>query len=294
MLYTLSANSTHIFYLAENLPRWTLFDTFLGWIVSLGTLGNFLLLGGTLILLSLFFLGLPSFIQWNKFQRAIDSLGFTNGLGEKPKLIGIKEDGLHRLKLRIRSTGVGLNRYETKKDDLEASLGHEVEKLRTAENFSIVEVLVAKRRLPTTCSYFDLKDSLTKPYSFIVGESIGGKIIQCIRDLPHLLIAGTTGGGKSVFFKQALLGLLKTSPSVQMYLLDLKGGVEMKEFGTLPNVDIAKNEKEAVILLRQIHAEMKRRFDYLHEKGYKKIEPDRDGMDLIVVGIDEASVLYSR
>jgi S-DNA-T family DNA segregation ATPase FtsK/SpoIIIE len=135
---------------------------------------------------------------------------------------------------------------------------------------------------------------LKKPYSILIGESMGGLVTQCIRELPHMIIAGTTGGGKSVFMKQALLCLEQTSPYFQMYLLDLKGGVEMKEFTVLPNVVVAKNEKTAVLLLRKLKLEMERRFKYMEEKGYKKIEPERDKMDLIVVGVDEASVLYTK
>ena len=52
-------------------------------------------------------------------------------------------------------------------------------------------------------------------------------MIVDLRTLPHLLVAGTTGGGKSVFFKQILISLLETNPKIQIYLLDLKKGVEM-------------------------------------------------------------------
>jgi S-DNA-T family DNA segregation ATPase FtsK/SpoIIIE len=79
-----------------------------------------------------------------------------------------------------------------------------------------------------------------------------------------------------------------------MYLLDLKGGVEMKEFAQLPNVSVAKSEKDAVNILRRVKLEMERRFEYMEKKGYKKIEPERDKMDLIVIGVDEASVLYTK
>jgi len=71
-------------------------------------------------------------------------------------------------------------------------------------------------------------------------------------------------------------------------------GVEVKEFSELSNVEVAKNEIEAVNILSDLKDEMNRRFLYLEKTGHKYIEPKRDKMDLIVVGIDEASVLYGK
>jgi len=79
-----------------------------------------------------------------------------------------------------------------------------------------------------------------------------------------------------------------------MYLLDLKRGVEVKEFEELPNVKIGKDESSAVDILKAVRDEMNSRFKYLEDKGFKFIEPKRDKKDLIVVAIDEASVLYGK
>lgn len=65
----------------------------------------------------------------------------------------------------------------------------------------------------------------------------------------------------------------------------------MKEFGELPNVRIAKTEAEACQMLKKVKDEMDRRFEYLEKTGNKEIIPVRDK---IVVGIDEASILYSK
>ena len=108
------------------------------------------------------------------------------------------------------------------------------------------------------------------------------------------MIGGTTGGGKSNFFKTTLLGLLKSSPHLQMYLIDLKRGVEVKEFADLPNVQVAKNETDAVKILSVLKEEMDRRYEYLEREGYKNIDPVRDKKDLIVLGTDEASVLFGQ
>jgi S-DNA-T family DNA segregation ATPase FtsK/SpoIIIE len=135
---------------------------------------------------------------------------------------------------------------------------------------------------------------VTTPYSFIIGQSLKGPLIQPIRSLPHLLVSGATGGGKSMFFCSTMLSLLKSSPHIQLYLLDLKRGIEVKDFIGLPNVKTTKNEAEATSLLGLLIEEMNRRYDILEKKGFKSIDPERDKLDLIVVGVDEAAVLFGK
>lgn len=247
-----------------------------------------------LVVLGVSAFGLQEFSKLVKLQKKLDCLALKNGVGKAPTVTNAEPDGPHRLKVTVLSEGVGIERYEARRADLETGLGAAIEGIRSASDLRFVELILAKRRLPNFCQFEELVPTLQTPSSFVIGESIGGTVTQSIRDLPHMLIAGTTGGGKSVFFKQALLGLLQSSPRLQIYLLDLKGGVEMKEFSVLPNVRVAKSEREAVKILRRIEREMKKRFQYLETKGYKKIDPERDKLDLIVVGVDEASVLYTK
>ncbi len=145
-------------------------------------------------------------------------------------------------------------------------------------------------------SYQNIKTKLQKPYTFAIGESLqDGLMYQDIRKVPHLLVSGSTGGGKSAFTRQLLMGLLEsTKTGLQMYLIDLKRGVEFREFSKLPNVTLAKNEEEAVELLEALKDEMYKRFNYLEENGYNSINPKRDKKDIIVIAIDEASVLYGK
>lgn len=294
LLYGLAESKRHLMLLDWILPHGNLSNRFYLGLYKLGFWPHFLFLTSFVVGVGLFSVGLRRYLRWKKHQVALDCIALKNGFGVQPKLLSVDSDGPYRTKLRVLSNGVGLSHYENKKADLEAALGCVVERIRTTDNPQFIEILMATRQIPKVCHYKDVIASATKPYSFVVGESIGGRITQCIRDLPHLLIAGTTGGGKSVFFKQTLLGLLETSPKIQMMILDLKSGVEMKEFAELPNVVLAKDPTSAVKLLRKVKKEMEDRFKYMEEKGYKKIDPYRDKMDIIVVGVDEASVLYTR
>lgn len=82
--------------------------------------------------------------------------------------------------------------------------------------------------------------------------------------------------------------------NVQMYLIDLKGGLEMVDFAKAPNVRFVKTIDESLKLLKQVEKEMKDRFKYLEKAGRKVIDPKIDKKDRIIVGVDEASVLYAN
>jgi len=68
----------------------------------------------------------------------------------------------------------------------------------------------------------------------------------------------------------------------------------MNEFAVLPNVKVIKNEHEASMLLEGFVKEMDKRYQKLEEIGEKKINPDRDKLPRIVVGIDECSDLLGK
>ena len=217
-----------------------------------------------------------------------------SGQGTPPKVIAIKKPEPFKTRIFVRSKGLDVASYQAKKGALAASFNAIVESIKQGFSPQIVEISLTQKILPKKISFTSLMGHLTKPHSLIVGESLGGVVTLDISTLPHMLIAGSTGGGKSVFFKQALLGLLHSSQRLQMYLIDLKGGVEMKEFNRLPNVQVIKTEEEALDALTLIRTEMKRRFALLEKSGNKNIVPERDHLDKIIVGIDEASELYTK
>ena len=136
----------------------------------------------------------------------------------------------------------------------------------------------------------------TSDYSFVVGEGLNGPIVKSILDFPggHLLIAGTSGGGKSNWFKATLLSLIETSPHAEFFLLDFKGGVEFTPFGSFPNVSVEKDMQGALRKLRMVVEEMNSRFEYLEKKGKPSIVPKRDEVNHLFLAVDEASLLYGK
>ena len=263
---------------------------FLGMQVS----NQYLLLTGIFLVVFLFLCGYKNFRRHVVFQKAIERAGLKTATGEKPKVKAIVPMGECRLKVVVETYGVGLNKFQAQKDSLTAGFRQTVESIASNTDKGKVEIVLCERELPNMVSFCELYGHIKEPYSFIVGQSISNVVVHKIQSLPHLLISGATGGGKSVFFRSTMLSLLKSSPHIQLYLLDMKRGVEVKEFAALPNVRTAKNENEAKNILKLLVAEMHRRYRLLEQSGSKSIDTVRDKLDLIVVGIDEAAALFGK
>ena len=292
MLMLYSANYVHRFidwlYYAEPYPL--LIRLFFEMQVS----DQYFFLMAVFLVVFLFFCGYKDFRRYIIFQKAIEWASLKNGRGEKPKVKKIVPIGEHRLKVVVETCGVGINRFRAQSDCLTAGFRQKVEDIVHGKDMGKVEIILCERDLPSMVGFHELYSHIKEPYSFIVGRSMKGAIVQKIQSLPHLLISGATGGGKSVFFRSTMLSLLKSSPHLQLYLLDLKRGVEVKEFAALPNVMIAADEAEATNILEALVDEMHRRYEILESSGHKSIDPVRDKLDLIVVGIDEAAVLLGK
>ena len=265
-------------WMARHIPRWFqivffFLSSFTGWLVLLGV---------------------SEWIKRIKYQKAINHLGLKTPTDLTPKVIAAIPLENRQRKILVKATGLDVATFREKKGALESSFNAIVQDVRVSENNkSIFEVLLCEKELPKEIRFDALAPELKAPYSFLVGESFDGLIVAHLSEIHHMLVAGATGGGKSVFFKQALVGLLKSSEHIQLYLLDLKRGVDMKPFEELKNVRIAKEMMPAVAILQSIVDEMERRFVFLEKNGLTEIDSKRDKLDRIVVGIDEASVLFT-
>lgn len=240
-----------------------------------------------------FTFGLLEWIKNTKYQKAIDHLGIKTPTGLTPKVMDVKEMGNNQKKILVQAIGFDVNELKSKKGSLESGFNSIVQNIRIAPyNRQLVEIILADKELSSLIRFEEVADQLKKPFTCLIGESFEQFIKADFREIHHMLIAGATGGGKSYFFKQLIVSLLKCSDHIQFYLIDLKRGVEMGPFRALKNVKVVTENFEAVLMLEAIVTEMDRRFKFLEERGFHEIDPARDNLDRMFVGIDEASVLF--
>ena len=137
-----------------------------------------------------------------------------------------------------------------------------------------------------------------------LGKDVGGNSVYFdIGKMPHMLIAGTTGSGKSVCINCIIMSILyKASPrDVKLILIDPKK-VEFQPYRSIPHLyaPIVTEPKKAAGALASAVAEMERRFELIESVGAKNIsgyneltadDPSKEYLPYIVIIIDELADL---
>ena len=125
-----------------------------------------------------------------------------------------------------------------------------------------------------------LDDKLFKeassPLTIVLGKDIVGKpFVTDLKKLPHLLIAGTTGSGKSVGINAMILSLLyKNSPDqLRLLMIDPKM-LEFSTYNDIPHLltPVITKPKQAIVALNNMVNEMERRYELMAETRTKNIE----------------------
>jgi len=151
----------------------------------------------------------------------------------------------------------------------------------------------------------ELFQNSKSPLTIALGKDIVGKpFITDIKKLPHLLIAGTTGSGKSVGINAMILSLLyKNDPEhLKLMMIDPKM-LEFSIYDDIPHLitPVITEPKKAIAALANMVGEMERRYRLMAEKKTKnidnyneKVKKDGSGdepMPFIVIIIDELADL---
>lgn len=223
----------------------------------------------------------------------------------------------------------GVNLSKIMAHDKELALSLAVKKVRIEApipgtrlvGVEIPNVKAADVRLRSILESSEWKEA-TDPLTFAVGKDISGKaVVANLAKMPHLLIAGTTGSGKSVMTNTMIVSLLyRNSPSdLKLIVIDPKQ-VEMVQYSDIPHLltPIITDTSKAVSALRWAVNEMERRYKLLSEERVKNIVeynkkmeagkgkvavPDEDGneqkhdggkMPYIVIVVDEMSDLMMQ
>ena len=205
--------------------------------------------------------------------------------------------------------GVRMSKLTTAADDIALSLGASGVRIAAVPGkISIVGIEVPNRSV-TTVSLREVIDSqefakAKSKASFSVGKDINGTcIVGNIEKLPHMLIAGTTGSGKSVCMNSIIISLLyKASPDdVKLIMVDPKM-VELGIYNGIPHllIPVVTDPKKAAGSLQWAVSEMMRRYKAMSDAGVRDIESfnsiaehQENGAKLpkIVVIIDELADL---
>ncbi len=205
--------------------------------------------------------------------------------------------------------GVKLARLTSLADDIALSLGASGVRIAAMPNkistvgIEVPNKLVSKVHLRDIIDSPEFKNAPSR-LTFAIGKNIGGEaIVGDISKLPHMLVAGTTGSGKSVCLNSLILSILyKATPDeVRFIMIDPKM-VEFRVYNGIPHllVPVVTDVKKAAGALQWAVVEMMKRYRLFSEanardlEGYNKLMlKSEDGVTLpqVVVVIDELADL---
>ena len=177
--------------------------------------------------------------------------------------------------------GVRLNKLTSCADDIALSLGASGVRIAAVPGkISVVGIEVPNRSVTTVTlreviGSNEFKKAKSKS-AFAVGKDIGGScIVGNIAKLPHMLIAGTTGSGKSVCMNSIIISLLyKASPEdVKLIMVDPKM-VELGIYNGIPHllIPVVTDPKKAAGSLQWAVTEMMRRYKAMSDAGVRDLE----------------------
>lgn len=218
-------------------------------------------------------------------------INFCNSAGEFPLLVKTEtKDGLTTTIYYC--AGKPLSEWLEHQPELEAAFNVHFLAIDNGwtDNIFVLQSIPAKGALPTNVPF-----TKWSPKDFVVnlGLSFQGEFSVDFSQLPHMLVAGSTNGGKTNFCRCLLYQLLTKGATV--YLIDLKEGgdyLDMEE-----DCNCLYSHNEICTGLNDVVTELRRRLKVFRENGVAKLEDynklsNVDSLQRIFVLVDEASILF--
>ena len=235
----------------------------------------------------------------NIIKRTLDGFGIPVEMGEIN--IGPK---VTRYTLKP-AEGIKLTRITVLNQDLSLALAaHPIRIEAPIPGKSFVGIEVPNKsaaivRMGNLLSYPEFSQS--DPISFFLGKDVtGSPIMTNIEKMPHLLIAGATGSGKSVAIHSMIVSLLyKNSPhNLKLILVDPKK-VELSVYNGIPHLatPVITDGKKSVSVFRWAIKEMERRYEVLLQAGARDIKSynksNNPPLPFLLIIIDELADLMA-
>ncbi|MEX2054176.1 MAG: DNA translocase FtsK 4TM domain-containing protein [Candidatus Colwellbacteria bacterium] len=236
----------------------------------------------------------------NIIRRTLESFGIPVEMGEIT--IGPK---VTRYTLKP-AEGVKLSRIEALNQDLSLALAaHPIRIEAPIPGKSLVGIEVPNKtasivRLGSLLNYPEFKN--TGSLSVPLGRDVSGDpIFTSLAKMPHLLIAGSTGSGKSVAIHSLIVSLLyKNSPATLRFIMIDPKKVELSSYDGIPHLlsPVITEGKRAIAALKFAIQEMERRYELLLNAGKRDIvgynkDREDDVLPYMVIIIDELADLMS-
>ena len=228
----------------------------------------------------------------------LQCIGLVNHAGVPPDLLRKRRDKDNpRVTVwEFRNQSIPLQEWDKKRLAIETALGITIVKLTYAKGKSrvLVYAVSAGDDLPEVLKW---KDSYLSPKSFVLvlGESYIGPVTVNLAHIPHILLGGSTGSGKSVLLK--LLLMQAVEKGAEVYIADFKGGVDFPRVWR-QKCHMCFREDELLHTLDQLTAVLECRKKRLEETECKDLdtynEATGEGLPRLVFACDEVAEMLDK
>lgn len=196
------------------------------------------------------------------------------------KVVGINPGPVVTLYELEPAPGVQTKRIINLADDIARRMSAESARISNVPNKNAVGVELPnqEREIVNLKEIFGVKDfdTTTIKLPLVFGKDISGKnVIQDLHKMPHLLIAGTTGSGKSVGLNAMILSILYslTPDQCKFIMIDPKM-LELSVYDEIPHLltPVVTDPKKAIYSLKWLVEEMEKRYKIMSKVGVRNIE----------------------
>ena len=228
----------------------------------------------------------------------LQSIGLVNHAGMAPTLLRKRRD-TDNPKVTVwesQNQSVHLTAWEDKRAAIEAALDVSIVKMTYGKGKSrvLVYAVPAQVSLPEVLPW---QDEYLSPESFVLvlGESLLGPVTVNLANIPHILLGGSTGSGKSVLLKLLLMQALRKGAEV--CIADFKGGVDYPK-AWRQRCRMCFTEDDLLYTLDQLAAVLEYRKERLSDTGCKDLdaynEATGENLPRLVFACDEVAELLDK
>lgn len=243
-----------------------------------------------------------------RIAAAFREMGLVNAVGTPPLAVALTSDK-GRETLEVLTLGIPMTEFQDKAEAIEAALNRRITAVKEGRDRQHVLLCLApgNAKLPQRV---ELEEKPVEGSSILrLGQSLDGEVVVDLNVTPHMLVAGSTGSGKTTLVKTIIHQLLAMkradgSAMTQLYIIDLKGGTDYPPAWRDQVYDFAADAGSALGDLDRIVYELDRRqkeFDRASvvygqpcpslEQYNRLIAPRGTPLPRIVVLVDELAEL---